>query len=294
MPNALIDIIGVVPVQMVFAYALSRMLSIRNAKLYWALEISIVMLLAIFRSYMGVEFRLAASAPLALVPLVLSEGALSRRVLTVVLAHLVLFFAELPGGALWVTLTGMPVADYDAVRAHFDAFVITHAAHLVLLVPMLAVLCQFLNRFSGKGQGRAAWVPVAFTAVQLVLVNVMILLPLGYIEESMRYYALGVALSLLGLAADLLLFLVMKRVAQKRLADARAAMLEEQLDRYLSRYEEFVEDVENAAKMRHDAGNHLQVVLTMSERGRFREARKHLELVQRTFANADPSERRAS
>ena len=37
MPDALLDIIGVVPVQLVFAYALTKMLNIRRLYLFWNL-----------------------------------------------------------------------------------------------------------------------------------------------------------------------------------------------------------------------------------------------------------------
>ena len=116
MPDALLDIIGVVPVQLVFAYALTKMLNIRRLSLFWVLELVFVLLISSFRSSMSVEFRLAASVPLALIPIFLSQGSLARRILVVTLAHLVLFFAELPGGALWMSMTGTPVADYEAVR----------------------------------------------------------------------------------------------------------------------------------------------------------------------------------
>lgn len=39
MPDALLDIIGVVPVQLVFAYALTKMLNIRRLSLFWVLEL---------------------------------------------------------------------------------------------------------------------------------------------------------------------------------------------------------------------------------------------------------------
>ena len=186
MPDALLDIIGVVPVQLVFAYALTKMLNIRRLYLFWVLELVFVLLISSFRSSMSVEFRLAASVPLALIPIFLSQGSLARRILVVTLAHLVLFFAELPGGALWMSMTGTPVADYEAVRTHLGAFFLTHAAHMALLVPLLAMLCMLLNRFgSAQERGMGEWLPVLFSLVQLVLVNVMILLPLGYIQESM-------------------------------------------------------------------------------------------------------------
>ena len=94
MPDALLDIIGVVPVQLVFAYALTKMLNIRRLYLFWVLELVFVLLISSFRSSMSVEFRLAASVPLALIPIFLSQGSLARRILVVTLAHLVLFFAR--------------------------------------------------------------------------------------------------------------------------------------------------------------------------------------------------------
>lgn len=53
----------------------------------------------------------------------------------------------------------------------------------------------------------------------------MILLPLGYIQESMTYYGASVVLALVGFAVDLLLFEAMGRFAQKRRDDVRATML---------------------------------------------------------------------
>ena len=219
MPDALLDIIGVVPVQLVFAYALTKMLNIRRLSLFWVLELVFVLLISSFRSSMSVEFRLAASVPLALIPIFLSQGSLARRILVVTLAHLVLF-------ALWMSMTGTPVADYEAVRTHLGAFFLTHAAHMALLVPLLAMLCMLLNRFgSAQERGMGEWLPVLFSLEQLVLVNVMILLPLGYIQESMTYYGASVVLALVGFAVDLLLFEAMGRFAQKRRDDVRATML---------------------------------------------------------------------
>ena len=52
MPDALLDIIGVVPVQLVFAYALTKMLNIRRLSLFWVLELVFVLLISSFRSSM--------------------------------------------------------------------------------------------------------------------------------------------------------------------------------------------------------------------------------------------------
>lgn len=296
MSDSLIDIVGVLPAQIAFAFALSKMLAIRNLPAYWVSYLGFVLIVTGLRSHLAFEFRLIASVLMVLILLAMSKGGLARRLLIIVLAYLVLFFVELPGSGLWMAMTGSPISDYDAVRHHLGAFFFTHAIHLALLAVLLAVLCSIVDRFDGEGQGsgRAVRLPALFTLLQLVLVGVMLFLPFGSIDESMPYYVLGALLSLLGLVADLLLIAAMGRYAQKRFADGRAAMLGEQLDRYLANCEELVYDIENVAKMRHDVGNHLQVILAMSECGRFSEARKHLELVQSAFAAARPTERRAS
>lgn len=291
MSNEFIDIIGIMPVQMVFAYALARMLPLRNLALYWVLEIGCVLFISCARASFGIEFRIVGGIALLLIPILLSKGSLARRILVVVLANLVLFFVELPGGIMWVALTGEPIADYDAVREHFGAFLLTHAAHLALLIPLLAVLCMLLKRFDFKGRGRAAWLPVLFTSVQLTLVVTMMLLPFSHDEGSLEYYALSVSLSLLGLVADLLLFSAMDRFAQKRRDDERASMLERQLDSYLAQYAGFVDGIEHTARQRHDVGNQVQTILALSERGRFSEAREHLDLVRRKFMRFDEGER---
>ena len=280
MPNALIDVIDIIPSQLVFAYALTRMLSVRRPLLYWALEFGTTLLLAYYRSSFGVEFRFLAAIPLMLYPVILSEGRLAQRVMAVVLAYLVLFFAELPGGALWVAMTGTPIADYGAVREHFGAFVITHAAHLVLLALLLAMLCMLFNRLNAREREKGAWLPVLFLGVQLALACLMILLSLGYAREPMRYYAITVVLSVVGFAADLLLFSSMERFAQKRNDDARALMLEKQLECYLGQYACFVRTIERTAQLRHDLGNNVQVVLALTRRGLFREAREHLGFIR--------------
>lgn len=294
MSDIFLDIIGIMPVQMVFAYALTKMLSMRSLPLYWALEIGYVLFISCARSSFGFEFRIVAGIPLMLIPILFSQGSLARRLSVVALANLVLFFVELPGGVMWVAMTGEPIADYGAVRAHFGAFLLTHAAHLMLLIPLLAVLCMLLRRFGFGGQGRVAWLPVLFTSIQLVLVTVLMLLPFNRIEGSLGYYGGAVLLSAVGLATDLLLFAAMNRFAHKRRDDARASMLERQLDAYLARYGGFVEGIERTAKLRHDVGNQVQVVLALAERERLPEAREHLDLVRRKFADFGESERGCS
>lgn len=291
MPNVLIDIMGIIPSQMVLAYALSRMLPIRRLFLYWALEIGYTLLLACFRPIIGVEFGFIASIPLMLFLVILSEGKLSQRVVAVVLAYLVLFFAELPGSALWVAMTSAALADYDAVREHFGAFIITHAMHLVLVAFLLAMLCMLYNRFYAWEKGRGAWLPVLFLGVQLMLVCLMILLSLGHVGEPLQYYSGTLVLSLISFAADLLLFSSMERFAQKRNDDARALMLEKQLDCYLSQYARFVKSIERTARLRHDMGNNVQVVLALTGRGMFQEASEHLGVIRGELIDAHEGER---
>lgn len=286
MPDALIDILGVVPVQMVFAYALAKMLVIRRVGLYMMLELVVVLLVCFFRPSMGIGERFAASVVLYLVPFFMSEGSVPRRLFVILLANMLLFVLEVPGGVLWTAMTGSNIGDYDAVRANLGAYAFTHVVHLAMLVPMLVALIHILRRLEDRG-GRSAWVPALFTLVQVVLVNFAIMIPLWFVKDSLEYYAIVFPLSILCLAADALLLVVMGRFSQKRYDDERAAMLEQRLSAYLAQYGSVVEDIERIAKMRHDRGNQLQVVFALLERGQLQEARRHLALMEADLVGSE-------
>ena len=84
--------------------------------------------------------------------------------------------------------------------------------------------------------------------------------------------------------------LVLGQIPQTAVDDVRATMLEEQLDRYLARCGEFVSDIEHTLKVRHDMGNHVQVVLALSERGNFQEAHEHLACMAEVLNDTRRSE----
>lgn len=287
MSDALIDIVGVVPAQMVLAYAFTRLLVIRHVRVYMVLQLVLTLTVAVFRSGMPPGFRLGLTLAFALLPFAMSQGGVSRRLLVVVLAHIVLFFAEVPSSVAWVAMTGTPIASYDAVREHFGAFAATHAVHLALLVLLLVVLHMLLDRSSSDKWRRSARLLVAFSLIQMLSMNLAILLPLELGNASGEFYAGCLALSLLCLAVDVALFIALDRFANKRKEDQRADMLEDRLDRYLEQCHSVVDAIERTLQLRHDVRNQAQVAYALANQGRCAEAREHIRLLQSSLSECE-------
>lgn len=125
-------------------------------------------------------------------------------------------------------------------------------------------------------RGRELRFFVGFPVTQAVLLTIPTVIA-AYLHEgsSVLYYGTCVLL-VVCLAADVLLFRSMERLAQKRHEDQRAALLQGQLEEYLARYDHVVTEVEEAAKLRHDARNQVQTVLALADAGAFTQAREHL------------------
>ena len=276
MSDALIDVMGTVPTQIVFAYALSKMLDVRRLGWFWALELVLMLVSAAFRSTQGVEFRFFLGVAMAIVPIVLASGGLPWRIFVVALAHVVLFFCEFPTAVVWMGMTGQLVADYDAVRLHLGAFLLVHAFHLVLLGTLL-LLMWLLVKMPSDGESRAeARLCVRFSLVQFVLAFVLSTLFANYLKESMLLFVAGGVLVLVCLLSDALLFFALDRIGRKRRSENRAALLAGELDAYLAGYDSVVREVERTAQARHDLRNQVQVALALAERGECARARRHV------------------
>ena len=98
-----------------------------------------------------------------------------------------------------------------------------------------------------------------------------------YLGRGSNVLYLGTAaLSLICVVADFALFVSMGRYARKRREDQRADLLERQLGDYLAQCDEFVSEVERAARLRHDVRNQAHAAMALADQGEFRRARAHL------------------
>lgn len=283
-----IDGAAVIPGEVVVIYAWTKLLPIRNERLFWVVCLALSCVFAFFRSSMGSEARLVTSIVFALyyfvAPFAFSKGKVASRILVCVAVYAVIMVAELMGSALWVAMTGTPIGDYDAVRAHFAAYWFMRAVHLLIMVTLLALLYRFVRlRRADKSEGTGLGLFIGFPAMQLLLLVSLVLLgtylvrvvPNGASLGNVAFAA-GAALSALCVVVDAFLFMSIDRHSRRMAEERHAQALQQQLEWRMAQYQDVVRDIEATARVRHDLKNQLQVVSLLVERGELSLAREHL------------------
>lgn len=289
----MMDLTGVPPFEIVFTYVWTKILPLRSNVAFWCTRLGIEIPFLLFRSLLPpVLVGILGAVVSALLPYLFSTGPRSRRILVVLLANVILFAAELLGGALWMALTGEATVSNEASRRHLAAFYFVHVAHILIASAAFYGMWRWTRRLhavdagsgaSGVGKAKAEadggmWLYVLFPLAQLGLLSVI--LPM---QQWMRFEGQdalvfgGVVVVLLCGAVDVLLVRQLSRYRKRRLADQRAALLEGQLAAYLERYGETVREVETVARVRHDLKNQLLAADETAHRGDVRRARAQLE-----------------
>ena len=287
MPDYLIDLIGILPPQIVYAYAMTKMLDIPRIRLYWILELALMLWACCFRADMGLVFRIAMGAVMGTFPAFMARGSIALKVIVVGLVQVVLLLEDIPTSALWIVMTGTPTADYDAVRTHFGAFLYVHLMHLALLIVLYMALYLLMRRFFGDARSKSdggrysmrlfAW----FSLVQLGLVTTLLIVTLSTQGGTLPFLLVGIVLAIACLAAYVFLFFSLDAYERKRLDDQRALVLQDKINAYFASYGDVVAEVERTSRLRHDVRNQTQVIMALIARGQSDEAAEHARLMAR-------------
>lgn len=285
MPDAILDYLGVFPAQILFAYAMAKMLPLRRPRLYWTLQVVVLFVVLTLRPLMPFWVRMAAGAVPELLPLLFSTGPFFRRLFIVVIGVVIFFAMELPAGALWIALTGEPTADYAAAWANLPQFAFVHVVHFSLLAFAFAVLYALVDRSSDTHAGMRLF--LWFPLVQVVLFEILMTVSLEAMNGVMSFYVGGSAMALVLLIADVLLFVSWRSFMQKRREEERAASLQDRLDEHLAEYGRMAGELERVSRLRHDVRNQVEVVRLLSRDGSYDEARRHLDFLRADAAKAD-------
>lgn len=270
--------LAVVPSELLVSYMFTKVLALRSVAAFWALRIAFIALGVVRSLFASVLYSLFLVVLTFAIPLALSKGPFSRRLITVAAVLACLFVTEALSSMWWALSTGDPVFGYDAALAYLPEFLQMHAAHLVVMAAMFSGLYALMERLFRNDVGRGLRLFAAFPLMQLVLLGLVLMG--GRFVGGSGYYMVGSMLSVLCLAADALLFVSIDRYEKRRRKEQEAAMLQERLDSQLARYREVEAEMQRAARLRHDLRNHLQVVFSLSERGEGAVALEHLEAMR--------------
>lgn len=292
-PDALIDLIGMLPMEVLVAFAWTQVLSIRRKRLFavgW-IAFSLGASLAGVLGYGTVQ--LACTVACVVLPLVMAKNRFSVRVLTVALFCSVLVLGNLASSAFWYLSTGQSSFGYEVVRENLGAHVLMQLIEFTLLATMLYGLYALTKRLFKDEEIDSLAYYVGFPATQLVLLVLVFLTQLAVPADAYLYIGTGV-LAVFGLAVDALLLWALGRARALRRELQHAELLQEQLDESTVQQQKLVAAVEATSRFRHDMRNQMQVVTDLAQCGEWGQAREFLDSLTETlrtrWAEAVPDE----
>ena len=284
---ALMDLVFVMPSNLIMLVGYSKMLTYCRPKLFWTATVMPSLVMVVFRHAVDpVAFACLTLIVFNVLPVAFASDPLPRRLVVSVL----LLVAILAGDTLcsfgWLAATGLAVGDYAVALAHLPEFVFVHVAFWALFVLEVWGLWAVLGRDRADRPVGDLRLFVGFLVAQSVLVMMLTVWTLHVFGGGGAAYGAATAAILVCAAADAALFASFSRYRRCRLVDQRAALLEEQLAAYLERYGETVREVETVARVRHDVKNQLLAADETARRGDAERARAQLSAVMRQLADA--------
>ena len=169
-----IDGASAIPAEVIILYAWTKLLDMRDARVFWAVGLAYSCTMVLVRSSIDADIRPVVSVVLSLFyyfafPLAFSRGKVVSRSFVCVAVFAIIMMAELMGGGLWVMMTGTLAGDNDAVPGHFAAFWFVRVVHLLILVTLFALLYRFVREIPSKAHQTGLEWFVGFPASQLLL-----------------------------------------------------------------------------------------------------------------------------
>lgn len=269
----------------IVSYALARVLPVKHPRAYWASVVLFTMIILVVKqSAPLMPFAIMGTAGIIVLYMVFLGGSLAMRTAVAMLSQIFLFLAEVPTGILWVALTRAPTMNIEATQAHFLEYVAVSLFHAVLLVALFCWLDRLFRRITAaqsgrekqEGNGFRGGIFILFACVQFLLILLLFLIAFAWVGDSVMLFASLTALCLMYILVDVFLFIRMSDYLASRLANLHAETMARQADEYLQAAASMQESLQEAAVLRHDLRNHLQVVEGLCERGEHQKAQAYL------------------
>ena len=273
MPDALIEVLSTLPLQVAIAWGFTRVLPMRHAPLFVVVDVAVVTALSVVDVglvdvWVGLALLFAVGFVL---PFFLYQGSRLMRAVVVVAANVCDNLVHGAVFAVWAALMRAPVPDdmdlyYEAARASTATFAVAHVVGILVAIGLFLLLSAAMHRFRGDAAPSHGWISFGFLLTQVALV-VESLIVLAFFEVSTEM-ALSLCLLLVGcLGTDWVLLGGMSRYERLLLERARGDVLERQLESSLASYGAVVTEMERTGRVRHDLRNHLQAVEGLAASG---------------------------
>ena len=290
--------LGCIPRLALYTYAMTRMLDVRRPRLFFGACMAAAVAVVPFLPLFPLFARFLLMMVFCLIPAFAARDRVSHRVFIAVAAIIVLVVTDSAAVLAWLGIVGDDLTVASA-RGNLSVYAAISAIHLVVLGVLYTGLRHWTNRFLNLdvrryvGEGPRYFVLFPLMQLPLLCIAAIGLLQVPS-EWSAQATALMFSMSLLSLAADLLLFYAVDQFVLERYDAARVEALEMRLDSDLRRYRQLALVLENSAQLRHDLRNQVQVIHALADRGEFDRARTCVAELLSEIGQIDEMEREAA
>ena len=277
--NIIVELVGAVPIQILYGYAMTRLLDIPRPALFMTAYSVFALVVDPLSSRFSMPFFAMVQILLCAAPALFARDRPLHRAIVVASSIVAAIIAYLACLLLWMLVADDPFS-YQEKYARLASYAVASGLHLILLDVLFVMLrraqSQWLTpevkRYTGEGTKYFIWFP-------LLQVPFLLIALIGIGTAAVWSPLLVASVLLMGvffLVSDLALFRAIDDFVLERFEALRIEALEHQLNDELQLFDDLSTLLENSAQLRHDLRNHLQIIEMLASRGEFDAAREHV------------------
>lgn len=277
--NIIVELVGAVPIQILYGYAMTRLLDIPRPALFMTAYSVFALVVDPLSSRFSMPVFVMVQILLCAAPALFARDRPLHRAIVVASSIVAAIIAYLACLLLWMLVADDPFS-YQEKCTRLASYAVASGLHLILLDVLFVMLrraqSQWLTpevkRYTGEGTKYFIWFP-------LLQVPFLLIALIGIGTAAVWSPLLVVSVLLMGvffLVSDLAPFRAIDDFVLERFEALRIEALEHQLNDELQLFDDLSTLLGNSAQLRHDLRNHLQIIEMLASRGEFDAAREHV------------------
>lgn len=288
--NIIVELVGAVPIQILYGYAMTRLLDIPRPALFMTTYSVFTLVVDPLSSRFSMPFFVMVQILLCAAPALFARDRPLHRAIVVASSIVAAIIAYLACLLLWMLVADDPFS-YQEKYTRLASYAVVSGLHLILLDVLFVLLRRAqsrwltpeVKRYTGEGTKYFIWFP-------LLQVPFLLIALIGIGTAAVWSPLLVVGVMLMGvffLVSDLALLRAIDDFVLERFEALRIEALEHQLNEELKLFDNLSVVLENSAQLRHDLRNHLQIIEMLASRGEFDTAREHVRNILGEIENVD-------
>lgn len=288
--NIIVELVGAVPIQILYGYAMTRLLDIPRPALFMTAYSVFALVVDPLSSRFSMPFFVMVQILLCAAPALFARDRPLHRAIVVASSIVAAIIAYLACLLLWMLVADDPFS-YQEKYTRLASYAVVSGLHLILLDVLFVLLRRAqsrwltpeVKRYTGEGTKYFIWFP-------LLQVPFLLIALIGIGTAAVWSPLLVVSVLLMGvffLVSDIALFRAIDDFVLERFEALRIEVLERQLDEELKLFDDLSVVLGSSAQLRHDLRNHLQIIEMLASRGEFDTAREHVRNLLGEIENMD-------